>query len=90
MKASEHRMGVYKAIEGIIGRELTPVEHADLKDKMQAYVAEHGMNAAQSVLGPREYIYTCRKCKGQASAKGKQERKDVGGVGIQPKKKSNV
>ncbi len=87
MKASQHRLGVYDIVKGVIGRDLTPLEHSHLKDKMQAYVAEHGEETAKSALGAREYIYTCKKCQSVSSAKGKMERKMIGGAGIQPKRK---
>ena len=71
-----YRKEFYAIFESIIGREMTPEEHTNLKTLIVEYLRDHQMDLAPPPT-KIEYTFTCRNCRQQTEGRGKEFRKKM-------------
>ena len=71
-----YRKEFYAIFERMIGREMTPEEHENLKTLMVEYLRDCQMDLPP-LPTKVEYTFTCRNCRQQTMGKGKDFRKKM-------------
>ena len=71
-----YRKELYAIFQQMLGREMTPEEHDNLKTLMVEYLRDHQMDLAPPPT-KIEYTFTCRNCRQQTYGKGKEFRKKM-------------